>query len=265
MPAYTRRFTLLLVCLSIPVFAAAVPLIVDGDGDMVSDEIDDCPYTHPGISVDARGCPLNRQDGDSDGVTDEDDSCPYTTAGAIVDVHGCAIDSDFDGVANGLDYCPQTQLSRMVDMQGCSMGDERVAVVPAASRGASKVLRQPVEPQPGWTARSSHTESSTAESPRLLVKFSHGSVRLGSGDRAAIKAYARFFARRLAADPQLQLVLKASADRGESQAAALAVARIVVVRRQLVELGINIDRIDSEKGAAMTRDQSWVEVVTLTR
>lgn len=265
MPAYTRRFMLLLVCLSIPAFAAAAPLIVDGDGDAVSDEIDDCPYTHPGIRVDARGCPRNRQDGDSDGVTDEDDSCPYTTTGAIVDVHGCAIDGDFDGVANGLDHCPQTSLSRMVDGQGCSIDDERMAVVNATSRMASQVLRRPVEPESGWTESRSRSEASAAESPRLLVQFNHGSARLSSGDRVTIAGYAKIFARRLAADPRLQLALKANTDRAESQAAALAVARLVAVRRQLVALGIDVDRIHSERGTSETRGERWVEVVMLTR
>ena len=112
MTAFTRRFALFLpgLLLSAAVLAAT-PYVVDGDGDAVSDEIDDCPYTHPGVQVDAKGCPLSREDGDLDGVPDESDDCPYSAAGAAIDAKGCALDSDFDGVANGIDRCPGSGLA----------------------------------------------------------------------------------------------------------------------------------------------------------
>ncbi len=60
----------------------------DSDGDGVVDSKDACPGTPAGISVDARGCPL---DSDGDGVTDDKDKCPGTTAGAKVNAEGCEI------------------------------------------------------------------------------------------------------------------------------------------------------------------------------
>ena len=103
--------------------AARPPLMVDGDADGVSDEIDECPYTPPGVRVNAVGCPLKADDADADGVADQNDDCPYTPAGAVVDAHGCAIDSDLDGIANGIDRCPHTPLGLRVDAQGCAQGE----------------------------------------------------------------------------------------------------------------------------------------------
>ena len=87
-----------------------------------------------------------------------------------------------------------------------------------------------------------------AESPRLVVQFGDGSVRLGARDQSTIASYARVFARRLAADSLLRLTLKGSADSAEPEAAALAVARLIAVRRLLVEQGLQLDRIRSESG-----------------
>lgn len=60
----------------------------DTDGDGVVDSKDACPGTPAGVSVDAKGCPL---DSDGDGVTDDKDKCPNTAAGAKVDENGCEI------------------------------------------------------------------------------------------------------------------------------------------------------------------------------
>lgn len=245
MPVFIRRL-LLLACMSFSAAAmAAAPLVVDGDGDAVSDEIDDCPYTHPGVRVDAKGCPRKRDDGDLDGVTDEDDDCPYTTPGAVIDIHGCARDSDFDGVANGLDRCPRTALSRLVDAQGCATG-ERAEALAAPIAAITQPLHEAVVPAGKPAKDVIKSSASAAESPRLVVQFRDGSTRLGALDQLTIVSYARVFARRLAADPLLRLTLKGNADSAEPQAAALAVARLVAVRRLLVEQGIPLDRIRSE-------------------
>ncbi len=63
--------------------------ILDSDGDGVTDDIDQCPGTPPGVKVDAVGCPL---DTDGDGVPDFLDKCPGTPPGAPVDSDGCQID-----------------------------------------------------------------------------------------------------------------------------------------------------------------------------
>ncbi|MBF0108332.1 MAG: OmpA family protein [Magnetococcales bacterium] len=60
----------------------------DSDDDRVRDSQDQCPGTPKGITVDARGCPLN-VDGDNDGVQDHLDKCLKTPTGAKVDTDGC--------------------------------------------------------------------------------------------------------------------------------------------------------------------------------
>jgi len=59
---------------------------LDSDGDGVYDNLDRCPDTPKGVTVDTRGCPL---DTDGDGVPDYLDKCPNTPMGATVDARGC--------------------------------------------------------------------------------------------------------------------------------------------------------------------------------
>lgn len=58
-------------------------------------------------------------DSDGDGVTDDLDRCPDTPKGVTVDAQGCALDSDGDGVADYLDKCPNTPKGATVDARGC--------------------------------------------------------------------------------------------------------------------------------------------------
>lgn len=88
----------------------------DTDGDGVLDDLDACPDTPLGATVDARGCPL---DGDEDGIYDGLDRCPGTVPGSTVDASGCAVDGDGDGIADGLDQCPDTPVGARVDKDGC--------------------------------------------------------------------------------------------------------------------------------------------------
>lgn len=90
--------------------------LVDSDGDGVYDDVDLCPETPAGVSVDAKGCPL---DSDLDGVPDYLDECPDTPVGVEVDARGCPLDSDSDGVADYKDKCPGTPIGIEVDAQGC--------------------------------------------------------------------------------------------------------------------------------------------------
>ena len=90
---------------------------LDSDKDGVTDNLDQCPNTPAGTSVDSKGCPL---DSDKDGVTDNLDQCPNTPAGASVDSKGCPLDSDGDGVFDYLDQCPNTPKEVAVDANGCS-------------------------------------------------------------------------------------------------------------------------------------------------
>lgn len=58
-------------------------------------------------------------DSDGDGVTDDIDKCPGTPSGATVDENGCPRDSDGDGVPDYLDKCPNTPAGTKVDANGC--------------------------------------------------------------------------------------------------------------------------------------------------
>jgi len=97
----------------------------DADKDGVTDDLDACPDTPRGVTVDERGCPV---DSDRDGVADYLDQCPATPAGAHVDGSGCPTDEDQDGVFDGLDRCPGTPAGATVDSNGCPSDSDRDGV-----------------------------------------------------------------------------------------------------------------------------------------
>ena len=103
----------------------------DSDHDGVVDGSDACPDTPRGVTVDARGCPV---DTDRDGVADYLDRCPATPAGARVDGQGCPIDSDNDGVFDGLDRCPDTPAGATVNGQGCPIDSDNDGVFDGLDR-----------------------------------------------------------------------------------------------------------------------------------
>ena len=110
----------------------------DRDGDGVTDDIDRCPGTGPGIEVDKYGCPKDSDedglintvdrcpflegdvsaegcpDRDGDGVEDKDDKCPFV-AGTIVQL-GCP-DIDGDGIIDREDRCPD--MFGLASAKGC--------------------------------------------------------------------------------------------------------------------------------------------------
>ncbi len=96
---------------------------MDSDGDGVADSKDRCPNTPKGTKVDARGCPPAK-DSDGDGVTDPNDKCPGTPRAAKVDANGCELDDDGDGVVNSLDSCPDTPKGARIDVRGCEIRDK---------------------------------------------------------------------------------------------------------------------------------------------
>jgi len=69
------------------------PPPADADHDGVPDNLDTCPGTLVGTTVDASGCPVQSApvDTDLDGVPDNLDHCPGTPAGTTVDAFGCAV------------------------------------------------------------------------------------------------------------------------------------------------------------------------------
>ncbi|MFD1294935.1 endonuclease [Lutibacter holmesii] len=97
----------------------------DVDGDGVLNEVDLCPNTPTGETVDANGCSNGQLDDDNDGVQNSDDKCADTPAGETVNVDGCSdsqIDTDGDGVMDNVDTCPDTPTGEPVDVNGCSNG-----------------------------------------------------------------------------------------------------------------------------------------------
>ncbi len=96
--------------------AAAAEPRKDSDGDGVYDDMDRCPQTPSGVTVDRSGCPL---DSDGDGVYDYMDKCPDTPRGVKVDKKGCPLDTDGDGVYDYMDKCPDTPQGATVDQRGC--------------------------------------------------------------------------------------------------------------------------------------------------
>lgn len=94
----------------------AMAAVVDADNDGVEDNLDHCPNTPAGATVNSKGCEL---DDDRDGVANSADQCPATPAGASVDSRGCETDGDNDGVVDSKDECPNTTAGAEVDAKGC--------------------------------------------------------------------------------------------------------------------------------------------------
>lgn len=110
---------------------------IDDDNDGVNNDIDQCPNTPDGTTVDEFGCPSGVTDGDDDGVPNDMDSCPNTPSGETVDANGCSqsqLDDDNDGVTNNLDQCPNTPANAIVDTEGCE-----IATIPADNFTISSV------------------------------------------------------------------------------------------------------------------------------
>ncbi len=100
-----------------------VPIPHDDDNDGVNNDLDQCPNTPDGESVDADGCSQSQLDDDNDGVNNDLDQCPNTPNGESVDADGCSpsqLDDDNDGVNNDMDLCPNTPNGESVDADGCS-------------------------------------------------------------------------------------------------------------------------------------------------
>lgn len=105
--------------------SAPPPLpVTDSDGDGVKDDVDACPGTKAGQTVDAKGCIL---DSDGDKVPDGLDKCPNTPRGVPVDWTGCVrvTDGDKDGVPDKRDQCPNTKPGVKVYTNGCSMPETK--------------------------------------------------------------------------------------------------------------------------------------------
>lgn len=76
-----------------------VDTMPDADQDGVSDDLDLCPNSPPGIVVNRNGCP---RDFDGDGIPDYLDQCPNTKPGTSVDSTGCAVNFDLNGLEKNI-------------------------------------------------------------------------------------------------------------------------------------------------------------------
>jgi hypothetical protein len=97
-------------------------LVTDDDTDGVPNDLDTCPNTPSGQTVNIYGCTAGQLDDDTDGVINSLDTCPNSPSGQIVNTTGCAgsqLDDDGDGVSNNLDLCPDTPTGQTVDVNGC--------------------------------------------------------------------------------------------------------------------------------------------------
>ncbi|MDD5570422.1 MAG: thrombospondin type 3 repeat-containing protein [Bacteroidales bacterium] len=81
-------------------------------------EIEDKYYAN----VDIAG--LDQTDSDGDGIKDTKDMCPETPAGVSVDAKGCPVDQDDDGVPDYLDQEPNTAKGVLVNENGVTLTDE---------------------------------------------------------------------------------------------------------------------------------------------
>ncbi len=95
---------------------------LDSDGDGITNDLDRCPKTPFGASVDNRGCeiknvvvqePIRQQkiDSDKDGVEDSLDICPNTPKGFSVNTQGCPVKKTLD-INFGLDSYYITEYSK---------------------------------------------------------------------------------------------------------------------------------------------------------
>ena len=66
-------------------------ILIDADGDGVTDAYDTCAETPNGSIVDSNGCSDSQKDTDGDGVTDDLDACVDTPEVAMVDENGCEL------------------------------------------------------------------------------------------------------------------------------------------------------------------------------
>ncbi len=107
--------------------------IEDDDNDGVINNIDTCPTTPTGETVDANGCSESQKDDDSDGVINNMDNCPTTSntdqtdtdndgEGDVCDPTPTG-DDDNDGIDNAVDNCPTTENPDQSDTDGDGLGD----------------------------------------------------------------------------------------------------------------------------------------------
>ncbi len=105
----------------------------DDDGDGVTNDVDTCPNTPNGETVDSNGCSDSQLDDDSDGINNAIDNCLSIANPDQTDTDGDGLgdacdptptgDDDNDGIDNADDNCPTTANPDQADTDGDSLGD----------------------------------------------------------------------------------------------------------------------------------------------
>jgi len=175
--------------------------VPDSDGDGVNDEMDKCP-NQAGLAK-YNGCPI--PDTDNDGINDEEDKCPNQAG--LAKYNGCpAPDRDNDGVNDDEDKCPD--VAGTTANQGC----------PDMPADVNKLF-----------ASSASTVSFTTNSSRVASTGSLSQVVRSLNDH-----------------PEVKVKLEGHADNAEKNAQEISEARAAALKNYLVSKGISADRITVE-------------------
>jgi len=173
----------------------------DSDGDGVNDEMDKCP-NQAGLAK-YNGCPV--PDTDNDGINDEEDKCPNQAG--LAKYNGCpAPDRDNDGVNDDEDKCPD--IAGTTANQGC----------PDMPADVNKLF-----------ASSASTVSFTTNSSRVASTASLSQVIKSLKDH-----------------PEVKVKLEGHADNAEKNAQEVSEARAAALKDYLVSKVISADRITVE-------------------
>lgn len=187
----------------------------DSDGDQIPDDMDQCPNTPAGATIDVHGC---ERDSDNDGVQNSADKCPNTYPGLTVDSAGCAPDDDNDGILNAKDQCPASPSGTPVLADGCALsGDCRT-------------------PRPGQTV---NADGCVAEESVILkgVNFESDSAAITESAAAQLDEVARV----LIGTTGIRFEVAGHTDSSgiETENLALSEQRAIAVKQYLVAQGVS--------------------------
>lgn len=176
-------------------------------------------------------------DADGDGVSDKLDQCPNTPAGVQVDEKGCALDSDGDGVADHEDNCPNTPAGVEVNANGCAKDDDGDGVPNHADECPDTAAGAKVDEKGCYIVI---TEDVQVE---LDVEFDTNSAASRPEHRSEVQRVATF----MREHPLTKVLVEGHTDDRGSAAynQQLSEKRASTIAGQLVDLGIEADRVDS--------------------
>jgi OOP family OmpA-OmpF porin len=214
---------------------------VDSDGDGVADYLDQCPATPAGAHVDGSGCPT---DEDHDGVFDGLDRCPATPAGATVSSIGCPTDSDADGVFDGIDQCPNTPAGATVDGRGCPTDSDQDGVFDGLDRCPGTAPGSQVDAQGCPVSEVQRALEQEGTFTFGDVNFAFNSAELRPGAEATLQEVGRVLASRTG--DRMELTGFTDSVGPEAYNQQLSLRRAEAVRQYLLANfpGLTADRLD---------------------